>query len=241
MAEPCRHEECWLLLPWLANGRLSHSDRLRVEEHVRSCAQCTHEVAVQRLMCRALTEPDRVSYAPGPSFRKLLERIDDHRSSPREERQPGRARTFPWPARTAWRPPGLAWAASVVLATGLVTVAATAYRWSQPLYATYTAVAPATPDVLHIAFVPSLSIAAAGEVLHGAGARVVEGPDATGIFGVTPVAAPPHADGRTAQTGVNPQMRALAARLRADPRVRWVQPLADDTPTGTPERHAPER
>jgi hypothetical protein len=48
------------------------------------------------------------------------------------------------------------------------------------------------------------------EMLRSAGARVVEGPGTTGVFGIAPVTA--------------------AARLRADPRVRWVEPL-----TGTEE------
>ena len=48
-----RHEEAWLLLPWLANGRLSQAQRPMVEEHVRLCPACTQELASQRLICRA--------------------------------------------------------------------------------------------------------------------------------------------------------------------------------------------
>ncbi|HKF97880.1 MAG TPA: zf-HC2 domain-containing protein [Steroidobacteraceae bacterium] len=36
------------MLPWLANGRLSGPERTRIEEHVRECAQCAQEVALQR-------------------------------------------------------------------------------------------------------------------------------------------------------------------------------------------------
>lgn len=221
-AGAARHEECWLLLPWLANGRLTAAERAEVEEHVRACADCAREVAWQQLMCQTLAEPDRVSYAPGPSLRKLFERIDG--------RPDGRAaRTAPParpvrrsdpPARAAWRPVGLSWAAGLVLVVGLAALLApTAYRWSQPLYATHTAAVPATPDVLHIAFQRSLTIGEVEELLHTAGARVVEGPDATGIFGVTPVGSAPGARAMSP-----PQMRALAARLRTDARVRWVEP-----------------
>jgi hypothetical protein len=214
------HEECWLLLPWLANGRLTASDRARAEEHVRECQACARELASQRLICAALAEPDRVSYAPGPSLRKLLERIDGTAGRPRAARPVKRARSFP-PARSAWRPPGLAWAASVVLVVGLTGLGGAAYHWSQPLYVTHTTAAAVDPDVLHIAFDRSLTIGEVEEVLRGAGARVVEGPGTTGIFGVTPVA-PSHRAG--AKGVVSPQMRALAARLRADARVRWVEP-----------------
>jgi putative zinc finger protein len=219
MTDGCSHSDAWLLLPWLANGRLGTAERVRVEEHVRGCTQCTREVALQRRLCEVLTEPERVTYAPGPSFRKLMDRIDGRETvTPAAPRPAAPLRAVRSARSSAWRPPGLAWAASFLLLAGFLGLAATtAYRWSQPLYATHTAEL-AQPAVLHIAFVPSLSVTEAGEALRSAGARVVEGPDSGGIVGVVPVAGSPgatHADG---------DLRALAMRLRADPRVRWVQP-----------------
>lgn len=214
-----RHEEVWLLLPWLANGRLTAAQRAQVEAHLRECAECTHEAATQRHMATLLTGPERVTYAPGPSFRKLMERIDAQERAPdapplRAVRRRGAA---------SWRPPGLAWAATFALAVGLGLVSATAYRWTQPLYATYTADTRAPLEVLHIAFERTLPVGDVAEALRTAGARVVEGPDSHGIFGVAPLTAPQG-------TVAGPQMRTLAARLRADPRVRWVEPLAGTLP-----------
>jgi hypothetical protein len=217
-----RHEESWLLLPWLANGRLSHAERAGVEEHLRECAACAQELAQQRLMCQALTEPERVTYAPGPSLRKLMERIDGHTPARPQERPVSR-RSAPSALAAAWRPPGLAWAASFVLAIGVTTFAATAYRWSQKSYVTVTTAPRATPGVLHIAFDRSLPIGEMEEMLHSAGARVVEGPGTTGVFGIAPLAAT--APGIADSGDVSPKLRALAARLSADPRVRWVEPL----------------
>jgi putative zinc finger protein len=215
----CSHEESWLLLPWLANGRLSHAERAGVEEHLRECAACTQELARQRLLCQVLTEPERVTYAPGPSLRKLMERIDGRAPAKPQELRPVGRRSAPLGLAAAWRPPGLAWAASFVLAVGLAAFAPTAYRWSQPRYATHTSNARGAPGVLHVAFERSLPVGQMEEMLRSAGARVVEGPGTTGIFGIAPLTA-------TAQSGeVSPQMRALAARLRADARVRWVEPL----------------
>lgn len=211
-----RHEESWLLLPWLANGRLSLAERAALEEHLRECAACTQELAQQRLMCRVLTEPERVTHAPGPSLRKLMERIDGHTPARPQER-PVTRRSAPAVLAAAWRPPGLAWAASFVLAIGLAAF------WSQPRYATRTALPRATPGVLHIVFDRSLPIGEMEEVLHSAGARVVEGPGTTGVFGIAPLTAP--AGGSADFGDVSPQLRALAARLSADPRVRWVEPL----------------
>ena len=212
-----RHEESWLLLPWLANGRLSQGERVEVEEHLRECAACQDELARQRLMCRLLTEPERVTYAPGPSLRKLMDRIDGH--APAEPRVAGPVRTGNRGASAAaawWRGPQLAWAASVVLAVGITAVGTSTYRWSQKAYTTHSDQRPAS-GVLLVAFDRSLPVGEMEQLLHSAGARVVQGPDASGIFGIEPVNA-------------STEMRTIAARLRADQRVRWVQPLAGSGP-----------
>ncbi|HKF97879.1 MAG TPA: hypothetical protein VKB20_06460 [Steroidobacteraceae bacterium] len=187
-----------------------------------------------------LTEPERVTYAPGPSFRKLMDRIDGR--EPVELAPPMPVAAVPRPARVralavvrgsaAWRPPGLAWAASFLLLVGFAGLTATTYRWSQPLYATHT-LQRAPTAVLHIAFVPSLSISEAGDALRGAGARVVEGPDATGIVGVAPVTA------STDSAGGSAELRALATRLRADARVRWIEPIAGAAPADAPQHGPP--
>ena len=171
---------------------------------------------MQRRVSAVLTAPERVSYAPGPSFRKLLERIDADTSaraplpapSARVAARGGRRSAY------AWRPPGMAWAASFVLALALGATAVTAYYWSQPRYATFTSAASATPGVLHIAFDRTMSVGEVEDALRAAGARVVTGPDA-GIFAVAPV------------EGGAAQLPALAARLHSDTRVRWVEPLPE--------------
>jgi len=227
VVDACCNDESWLLLPWLANGRLAAADRARVESHVRQCALCAREVAAQRLMREALAEPDRVTYTPGPSFRKLMDRIDGRSPGSREERRATRVRPFPALAHAAWRPPGLAWAASFLLVSGFATLAATTYHWSRPLYTTHLAASHVTPDVLHIAFVPSVSVGAAGALLRSAGARVVEGPDASGIFGVSPALSSASGTPGTSEAQASGQLHALAARLSADQRVRWVEPLTE--------------
>ena len=222
------HEETWLVLPWLANGRVAQAERERAEGHVRECSQCADELSVQQRLCDALSAPERVTYAPGPSFRKLLERIDGPGV------QPPRAESFsPRRRKSAsaalWRPPGLAWAASFIVMVAVTGLVATTYRWSEPRYQTRTDASDARrPEVLHIALDRDLTIGEVEELLRADGARVVEGPGTTGIFGVTP-------SSRTAATGR--QLLDLAARLRADPRVRWVEPI--DTDDATPDKSTP--
>ncbi len=229
-----RHEEAWLSLPWLANGRLSQTERDKVEAHVRTCAACREELAFQRLLCNVLIEPDRVTYAPGPSFRKLMDRIDGTAPPPRKTRQPDAGPAIPTRRRinsnmSLWRPPGLAWAATFILAIGLGGVATSVYRSSQPLYTTHTDSPHTAANVLHIAFDRSVTVGEAEEVLRKSGAHVVEGPDGSGTVGIAPTNL---TSGNTTPERVSVEMRALATRLHADPRVRWVEPVpADNAPT----------
>jgi hypothetical protein len=221
--DSARHEEAWLSLPWLANGRLSQAERDKLEPHVRTCAACREELAFQRLLCNVLTEPDRVTYAPGPSFRKLMDRIDGAAPPARKTREPDQAPVIPMRRRinsnmSLWRPPGLAWAATFILAIGLGGVATSVYRSSQPLYRTHTDLPQARANVLHISFDRSVTVGEAEEVVRKNGARVVEGPDSSGIVGIAP--------------GNRDDLHALATRLHTDPRVRWIEPIpADNAPT----------
>lgn len=229
---PSVHEEAWLLLPWLATGRLPESQRDKVEEHLQTCAACAAELQVQHRLHEALSAPDRVTYAPGPSFRKLLDRLDDATAhtndEPADDESAAGAQVIARPraprsTRSLWRPPGLAWAASFILMVSLTVLAATAYRWFEPRFITVTdRVQPARPGVLHVAFDKGLTIGEVEEMLRVSGARVVEGPDSTGIFGIA------LAD-RTGSLA-DGSMANLAARMRTDPRVRWVEPVDETTP-----------
>jgi len=222
--ERSRHDEVWLLLPWLATGRLSAAERELAEEHVRHCSACEQELGAQHLMGSALTEPDRVTYAPGPSFRKLMDRIDAEESSVPTRRTRVRASLIDRLSHVSlWRPPGLAWAASFLLLFGITGLIVQTYRWSQPKYTTVTDAPVVAPNVLHIALDRSVPIGEVEELLRSGGARIVEGPGNTGILGVMPVGV----DGRTAPANANRQLRDLSARLRRDPRVLWIQPLAE--------------
>ncbi len=226
------HQEVWLLLPWLANGRLAPVEREKADAHVKHCSECQRELSLQQLIHGAFTEPDRVTYAPGPSFRKLMARIDGDGKAARIPPPRTRMAAVRWLNRlghvSLWRPPGLAWAASFLILFGITGMVVTAYRLSAPTFRTVTDAPAVTPNVLHIALDRSLPIGEVEELLRDGGARIVEGPGTTGVLGVMPVGIVP---GQTSASSANRQLRALSARLRTDPRVLWVQPLADE---GTP-------
>jgi anti-sigma factor RsiW len=225
MNAPSVHDDTWLMLPWLVNGQLAGAERARAEEHVSGCPACAGELAAQRRLAALLTSPERVSYAPGPSLRKLLDRIDGEPLEAPPETPAAAAAPAP-AVGASWRPPGLAWAATFLVATGLGLVLATTYRWSQPAYSTYTAPARTGGAVLHIALDRALPLGQVEDVLAHAGARIVEGPDGSGVLGVAPAVA----------TGNAPvRLQQLAGRLAADPRVRWIEPL----PAAAPPRTSP--
>jgi hypothetical protein len=163
-----------------------------------------------------------------------MDRIDGLTPVKPAEPSPAPLRSFTARRSSAWRPPGLAWAASFLLLVGVVGLAATTYRWSQQRYTTLSSVPETSTAVLHVAFVPSLPIADVGDALRSAGAKVVEGPDATGIFGVVPVATSAHT------ADASPELRALAVRLRADARVRWVEPLEGTAAADTLQHGPPQ-
>ena len=229
MDERQSHQEVWLLLPWLANGRLSPAERERAEEHVRQCSACEQELEVQHRMCEAFTAPDRVVYTPGPSFRKLMDRIDaesgDRRAASRNKRLNVSSLTARLGHVSLWRPPGLAWAASFLLLFGMTGMMFSTYHWLAPNIRTRSDLNAVNPNVLHIALDRSLQFGEVEELLRTSGARIAEGPGNTGVLGVMPIGIVP---GHTSPASVNKQVRALSARLRTDPRVLWVQPLTDD-------------
>jgi hypothetical protein len=239
------HEQAWLSLPWLANGRLSQAERDKLEPHVQGCAACREELVLQRRFCIALTEPDRVTYAPGPSFRKLMDRIDGaaetdgstRTGSSTPAKSAERTNVTPLARQSGtrvrlWRPPGLAWAAGFVLAIGLTGALTSMYESSQVNYKTVTDSVTSTPNVLHIAFDRSVTVGEAEEALRSTGARIVEGPDSTGVFGVAPSVV---ATGDVVPEHVSQEMHLLSTRLRADPRVRWVEPVPGANPAAGPE------
>ena len=237
--DPASHEEAWLSLPWLASGRLPQAERDKIEPHVRTCTACRDELAFQRMLCHALTEPDRVTYAPGPSFRKLMDRIDGTapRTRPtletlRAKRRAGASIHRP----SLWRPPGLAWAASFILMLGLAGVIMTARQATNPSYTTRSDVVAGSPTVLHIAFHHSVTVGEQAQVLRANGAHIVEGPDSVGVFGIAPGL---ETSADIPAERMSRQLRILSTHLRADPRVRWVEPVPGDDSSGAAQAQRP--
>jgi hypothetical protein len=130
----------------------------------------------------------------------------------------------------------LAWAASFILMVGLAGIISTVYRSGQANYTTRTDSPAPTRNVLHIVFHRTVTIGEAEEVLRASGAHIVEGPDGVGVFGVAPGL---ESSAYRAPDRMTQQLRILSARLRADPRVLWVEPLTGEDSSAEAQEPTP--
>jgi len=133
-------------------------------------------------------------------------------------------RSAPSALAAAWRPPGLAWAASFVLAVGLAAFAPTPTAGrSRATSPTHERARHARRAARRLRAPLAAGRGNGGDAALGRRARV-EGPGTTGIFGIAPLTGTALG---SAQSGeLSPQSRARGAPAR-DARVLWVEPLTE--------------
>jgi hypothetical protein len=225
------------LLPWFVNETLSAEDRGRVEAHLADCALCRAELAAERRIRTLLRQPEAVQAVPQLGLRKLLARIDEER--PLAARQDAvadvtpvhathMAHSAPAPgltracrARRPWRTALTPWlaAAVVVEAIGLGMLGAHQRNGLESAsYSTMTAIAPAVTDGpgFRVVFTPGMTLIELRDVLRAQRLVVVAGPSEAGVFTL-------RLAGGATDAGASAD--ALAT-LRADPRVRFAEPVA---------------
>lgn len=196
------HEQAQQLLPWYVNGTLEPDDRAMVEAHLAECVECRADLAAEQVLARDVAAlPLDVEHA----WSMLSERIDAE-GPPRRLAEP-----VPFLRRKVamgWALGGpLAAAAAVALAVMVVPGA------PSPAGETYRALgsAPtAQPGNALVMFRPDARDVDLRSALIEAGARVVDGPTATGAYVVR----------------IAPAGRAQALdRLRATPQVALAEPI----------------
>jgi len=215
-------DEVAQLLPWFVNGTLSDEDARRVDAHLERCEACRMDAADQGRMLELLRAPEQVEYSPQAGLRKLLSRLDKF------ERADQAAPSAAVVTKAGWRSAGnsVRWLAAAVVIQGVaLSTIAGVELLHQPsferaaAYKTLTSVRVEAAS-LRVAFVPTTTLAELQDLLRANQLVALAGPSDAGIFtlGLDPSAA-----GEQAQA-------VVLARLRADPRVRFAEPLAPDTP-----------
>jgi anti-sigma factor RsiW len=196
------HERAQQLLPWYVNGTLEAAEAAMVEAHLAECAECRNDLAAERVLAREVAAlPLDVEHA----WSTLSDRIDAA-GPPRRLAEP-----VPFLRRKVamgWVLGGpLAAAAAVAFAVAIVPGA------PSPAGETYRALgsAPtAAPGNALVMFRPDARDSDMRVALTKAGARIVDGPTASGAYVVR----------------IAPASRAQALDgLRATPQIILAEPI----------------
>jgi anti-sigma factor RsiW len=212
MAAPIRpdddaHEQAEELLPWYATGQLNGSDRVLVERHLTSCAECQKQLRFEQ---RMIEEFQDFSPEVDSGWARLRARIEP--GQPGQRWQPAR----PGAMRGALgllRRPAVATLAAAQLA--VVVLAGGAFlSLSKP---EYRALSSSTPPAAGNVIVIFRSDATQEDVL-----------DALRASGASLVGGPTSADAYLLRVPAN-RRAAAVARLQADDDVQMAQPI-DEAP-----------
>ena len=211
------------LLPWFVTGELESDQARRVEAHLAGCTVCRADLEEQRQLRDALGTDDRVEYSPQPSLQKLMTRIDELDREWTSSSPPPAPESVA-PARTFAAPRWLV-AAVAVQTIGLAFVSSLLWqRSSDPTvpaaYQTLTSTSPGMtvrPQV-RVVFAPGTTVEGVAGLLQGVHARIVDGPSAAGAYALAVAGG----------AGAPPDLQASLARLRADGRIVFAEPIVED-------------
>jgi anti-sigma factor RsiW len=209
------------LLPWYVNGTLSTADVRRVEAHLEQCAACRADLNEQRHLADLIRASAPVEYGPQAGWRKLQARVE---AAGQAASQASTSHPGAW--RSKSRP--VAWLAAAVVVQSLALVAlagAGLLGWStadmSPRYRTLTSTAAAGGTRLRVVFAPATTLGELNDLLRANQLMAIAGPSEAGLFTLA-----------MQSSSVDQEaLRIVLARLRADPRVRFADPLGADAVT----------
>jgi anti-sigma factor RsiW len=181
------HQNVQDLLPWFVMGTLDAEDRSVVDEHLRTCASCQHEVEWQQQLRQAHGDalPERdVERA----FAALRVRLPAKAAARAPSRQPlsgwlQSAREW-WRSQTSWVGWTLALQSALILGLGVALVAGADKSAQQPgvFHALSRPGAARAPSELVVVFAPQTPVAEMRRVLLASGTRIVDGPTAADAY-----------------------------------------------------------
>jgi hypothetical protein len=221
--EPNAHCRTWDLIPWVVNGSATEEQRERVAQHLRECADCRDEFALQQQFQAGLQAAAEATHDPRPALQRLMARLD-------ADEAPGMA-AFPSldepapPRRGVRATPWLA-AAVVVQAIGLALLGgyvlgrpdAAAPAVGESGYRTLSSDSAKTTAAIRLVVAPDTTLAQLRSLLSQTQLRIVESTADNAAFGLAP---------QDTQLRGNPEfVRSAMARLRGEPGVILVEPIA---------------
>jgi len=215
------------LLPWFATGRIDAEDAARVEAHVATCPVCRADLATQRTLHGLMQSEEKVEHAPQPSLQKLMSRINElDREIPMASASAAEAAIAlprPTPARTGM-PRWLA-AAVVVQAVGLGLLGTLLWQHAGGRHAAAEYVTLSTVEVgqetaprVRVVFVADMTLGGMAALLGALHSDIVGGPTEAGAYTLA----------LRPETNKPVSVNASLARLRADPRVLFAEPVVTD-------------
>jgi hypothetical protein len=222
---PVSHEDAFELIPWLITGRIAEDDQRRLEAHLLACPECRREVTEQQHLRQAIRrESSNIEYAPQASLQKLLARIDASEAAPAamDEHAASMAPATEPPVDRMPRRRWLAAAASL-LAVGIGTLFyqswSTTPQEGPAEYRTVTS-PPAQPlhaGQIRAVFAPNVTIEELTRIVSETRLTIVDGPSDSGVYTLD------------VQPGSGQSIGDLIEALRADPRVRFAEPVVAES------------
>ncbi len=196
------HREAQQLLPLLAGGTLTPEQQARVDEHLRHCAHCREDAALERRM-RAAPPEAPAGLDPERALARLMPRLDPPRARPASPTLVARVRDW---FGGGWMPWALAGQGALIAALVLPSMMGS----DTDAYRGLSGGPTAAPGNVIVVFRADAQLGQVQRALHAHGARMVDGPTATGAY---VLAVPP---ARQAQ---------LIAQLKADGGVELAEAL----------------
>jgi hypothetical protein len=232
------HLRVWDLLPWYANGTLEAGEQEIVEGHLAGCPVCRHEAESCRQLRHAMRQAEEALPSPHPvQLERLLARLDEPGLEAVEsERQPGRLSGLlaatPRPVRWALAAQLVVLLSLAVMQAQRSTSAPAPARRARPAAEYITlerAAPPPSGPQIRLVFAENATERQIRDLLLRIGGHLAGGPSPLGTYTV-------QIGDRAA--GMD-SLDFVLSYLRAQPSVRFAQPVAGSVPEPAPPAATP--